>query len=225
MRWRDAGRGSTRRSRTFKLKEDAKSSRSRSRGGARPASSPTSRPGARRSSTSRVEWWGTSTRSRTSPTTRSPTTRRCSTATSCPVGGLRLREVTPVVLARFRADLRGRGVGRHAVRVSLVVVQMGHSPQMTLSTYTQVMRELKGQPALSAEAQVHAARTRGPQVALSRKTNSSRRPTSAPEALQTTTLAQWRGPESNRGHHDFQSCALPTELPRPRAASYRRARG
>jgi hypothetical protein len=24
----------------------------------------------------------------------------------------------------------------------------------------------------------------------------------------------WRGPESNRGHHDFQSCALPTELPR-----------
>src|SRR6188508_3442940 len=25
---------------------------------------------------------------------------------------------------------------------------------------------------------------------------------------------QWRGPESNRRHHDFQSCALPTELPR-----------
>ena len=25
----------------------------------------------------------------------------------------------------------------------------------------------------------------------------------------------WRGPESNRRHHDFQSCALPTELPRP----------
>jgi hypothetical protein len=25
---------------------------------------------------------------------------------------------------------------------------------------------------------------------------------------------KWRGPESNRGHHDFQSCALPTELPR-----------
>ena len=28
--------------------------------------------------------------------------------------------------------------------------------------------------------------------------------------------ARWRGPESNRRHHDFQSCALPTELPRPR---------
>jgi DNA-directed RNA polymerase specialized sigma24 family protein len=27
-------------------------------------------------------------------------------------------------------------------------------------------------------------------------------------------LQVWRGPESNWGHHDFQSCALPTELPR-----------
>jgi hypothetical protein len=25
---------------------------------------------------------------------------------------------------------------------------------------------------------------------------------------------EWRGPESNWRHHDFQSCALPTELPR-----------
>src|SRR4051795_6745209 len=24
----------------------------------------------------------------------------------------------------------------------------------------------------------------------------------------------WRDPDSNRGHHDFQSCALPTELSR-----------
>jgi hypothetical protein len=27
---------------------------------------------------------------------------------------------------------------------------------------------------------------------------------------------KWRDPESNRGHHDFQSCALPTELSRRR---------
>src|ERR671918_2300108 len=26
--------------------------------------------------------------------------------------------------------------------------------------------------------------------------------------------SSWRGPESNWRHHDFQSCALPTELPR-----------
>jgi hypothetical protein len=28
-------------------------------------------------------------------------------------------------------------------------------------------------------------------------------------------LTRWRGPESNRRHHGFQPCALPTELPRP----------
>ena len=27
-------------------------------------------------------------------------------------------------------------------------------------------------------------------------------------------ITGWRGAESNRRHHDFQSCALPTELPR-----------
>src|SRR5919106_3072900 len=26
---------------------------------------------------------------------------------------------------------------------------------------------------------------------------------------------EWRGPDSNRRHHGFQPCALPTELPRP----------
>src|SRR5512132_2870626 len=29
-----------------------------------------------------------------------------------------------------------------------------------------------------------------------------------------TSLERWRGPESNRRHHGFQPCALPTELPR-----------
>ncbi len=28
-------------------------------------------------------------------------------------------------------------------------------------------------------------------------------------------LKWWLGPESNRGHEDFQSSALPTELPSP----------
>ena len=27
-------------------------------------------------------------------------------------------------------------------------------------------------------------------------------------------VSEWRDPDSNRGHHDFQSCALPTELSR-----------
>lgn len=36
--------------------------------------------------------------------------------------------------------------------------QMGHSPQMTLMTYTHVIRELKGEPAVSAEEQIERAR-------------------------------------------------------------------
>jgi site-specific recombinase XerD len=39
------------------------------------------------------------------------------------LGRLKLREVTPEVLARFRADLEKAGVGRSNVRISLVVVQ------------------------------------------------------------------------------------------------------
>jgi hypothetical protein len=38
--------------------------------------------------------------------------------------------------------------------------------------------------------------------------------TTAPNPLACRAEVEWRGPESNRRHHDFQSCALPTELPR-----------
>ena len=34
------------------------------------------------------------------------------------------------------------------------------------------------------------------------------------EVLLQAGALWWRDPELNRGHHDFQSCALPTELPR-----------
>src|SRR3954453_599380 len=37
-------------------------------------------------------------------------------------------------------------------------------------------------------------------------------PTTKARDLQA--LRGWRDPDSNRGHHDFQSCALPTELSR-----------
>ena len=39
------------------------------------------------------------------------------------LGRLKLRDVTPDVLARFRADLEKDGVGRSSVRIALVVVQ------------------------------------------------------------------------------------------------------
>jgi integrase len=40
--------------------------------------------------------------------------------------------------------------------------QMGHSPQMTLGTYAHVIRELKGEPRVSAEEQIELARRAEP---------------------------------------------------------------
>jgi hypothetical protein len=39
------------------------------------------------------------------------------------LGFYRLREITPEVIADFRAELEAAGVGRHAVRVSMVILQ------------------------------------------------------------------------------------------------------
>src|SRR5690606_8564510 len=36
---------------------------------------------------------------------------------------------------------------------------------------------------------------------------------------------EWPGSESNRRHHDFQSCALPTELPGRQGADYTPSEG
>jgi integrase len=54
---------------------------------------------------------------------------------------------------------------RAGVSIPELAEQLGHAPQMTLATYAHVMRELRGTPALSAEAQIQAARdSRRPQV-------------------------------------------------------------
>ncbi len=37
---------------------------------------------------------------------------------------------------------------------------------------------------------------------------------SRPRAKELILLCVWRDPDLNRGHHDFQSCALPAELSR-----------
>lgn len=36
--------------------------------------------------------------------------------------------------------------------------QLGHAPAMTIGTYTHVIRELKGEPIVSAEEQIEQAR-------------------------------------------------------------------
>ena len=47
---------------------------------------------------------------------------------------------------------------RAGVSIPELAEQMGHSPQMTLSTYAHVIRELKGEPVVSAEEQIVQAR-------------------------------------------------------------------
>jgi integrase len=46
---------------------------------------------------------------------------------------------------------------RAGVSLSELAEQLGHAPQMTLSTYAHVMRELRGLPPLTAEEQIQAA--------------------------------------------------------------------
>src|SRR5512133_3762379 len=41
----------------------------------------------------------------------------------------------------------------------------------------------------------------------------------AKSSLRRLLRSRWRGPESNRRHHGFQPCALPTELPRLESSS------
>ncbi len=55
---------------------------------------------------------------------------------------------------------------RAGMSIPELAEQMGHSPQMTVMTYTHVIRELKGEPRISAEKQIERARSkaRGPQV-------------------------------------------------------------
>jgi integrase len=47
---------------------------------------------------------------------------------------------------------------RAGMSIPELAEQMGHSPAMTLNTYSHVIRELKGEPVVSAEEQVERAR-------------------------------------------------------------------
>ena len=47
---------------------------------------------------------------------------------------------------------------RAGMSIPEIAEQMGHSPQMTVTTYTHVIRDLKGEPAMAAQDQIRAAR-------------------------------------------------------------------
>ena len=89
-------------------------------------------------------------------------------------GAVALARLEELVPARVARGARGRGIEslppydlRHAfaslqIRAGLSIPelaeQMGHSPAMTLGTYAHVIRELKGEPVVSAEEQIERAR-------------------------------------------------------------------
>jgi hypothetical protein len=88
---------------------------------------------------------------------------------------------------------------------------------MTLATYAHVIRELKGVPRVSAEEQIEQARqARGRHVDVSARTWLSS------AGAESAHLQEWRGPESNWRHHDFQSWIV-VQLPGTAGGDRRRS--
>jgi len=110
VRWRDAGRGSTRRSRTFKRKEDAKvfeAEITRRRSLGELAYLEASR---RTLADLAGEWWELYAKPNLAHNTLAGYAPLLDGHILPRLSGLRLREVTPEVLACFRADLEAAGV-------------------------------------------------------------------------------------------------------------------
>ncbi len=68
--------------------------------------------------------------------------------------GAKVEPLPPYDLRHAYASLQIRA----GMPIPELAEQMGHSPQMTLMTYTHVIRELKGQPAVPAENQIEHGR-------------------------------------------------------------------
>jgi hypothetical protein len=62
--------------------------------------------------------------------------------------------------AHSRASLRIRA----GASIPELAEELAHSPQMTVGTYTHVIRELQGQPVVSAEEQIELARSNAPRA-------------------------------------------------------------
>ena len=109
--------------------------------------------------------------------------------------------------------------------VKWVMSQVGHADsKMTMDVYAQLSSASTartGRPSTSSSGARGGQEpddvrdTFGPPTP---RTPESSHPVDQPsrqrKSLQTQAFPRWRDPDSNRGHHDFQSCALPTELSR-----------
>ncbi|MGH2744674.1 MAG: hypothetical protein ACRDN8_19775, partial [Thermoleophilaceae bacterium] len=72
-----------------------------------------------------------------------------------------IESMPPYDLRHAYASLRIRA----GASIPELAEELGHSPQMTVGTYTHVIRELQGEPVVSAEAQIELARSEAPQAA------------------------------------------------------------
>jgi integrase len=122
--------------------------------------------------------------------------------------------------------------------VKWVMSQVGHADsKMTLDVYAQLEQRVDRSHGTSFDRLVRKAREQvagisldigheigpisaglGDEKATRPKTRPTRpirrRPTPPQKPPRSREKAKWRDPDSNWGHHDFQSCALPTELSR-----------
>src|SRR4051812_30758324 len=122
-----------------------------------------------------------------------------------------------------------------------VMGQVGHADsKMTMDVYAQLQQRVKREHGMAFDRLVDQAREQlhgtAPSAPTERQAGGlghgiGHEPPNAPtrrlqEAIERRKnhaicrkTPEWRDPDSNRGHHDFQSCALPTELSRRRAES------
>jgi integrase len=69
--------------------------------------------------------------------------------------GAGIESMPPYDLRHAYASLRIRA----GASIPELAEELGHSPQMTVGTYTHVIRELQGEPVVSAEEQIELARS------------------------------------------------------------------
>lgn len=123
IRWYVAGHGSPKRQRTFSRKKDAERFAAEIERHKELGELMLFDEARRTVAELAVEWWRRHVVPNLAEWTRRGYRPLLTNYIEPRLGFSRLRDVTPEVIADFRSDLEAAGVGRHAVRVSLVILQ------------------------------------------------------------------------------------------------------
>jgi ubiquinone/menaquinone biosynthesis C-methylase UbiE len=135
-------------------------------------------------------------------------------------------DMTDAQLAKARHLADEHGFGRVEFRKGYIEAHSVDAGSCNCVISNGVINLSPDKPAVFAAA-ARALRPGG-RLALADIVTAEQLPVPVPDARPTRPLRKqenpdvirvptWRDPDSNRGHHDFQSCALPTELSRQRA--------